>query len=352
MATREINSRSRFPRMPTRVLADLFGRLAIAVGAGIDLRRAWATEIERLPGRWRPGMEEVARGLAGGDGLAASLRAAGGAFPAVVSSIVEVGDRTGREPEVFRSLATALAESDRAARQLRAALVKPAIQLLAAAAAVGVLIVVSGSIGDIGGRPVDILGLGLKGKAGLVRYLAMLAVLLGIALAAVPLAARSWRDRGIVRRLAAWLPGIGPALVAGEAAAWCRAAAMAGHAGLDAGRLVELAAGAAPGLRISAAEIESRLRAGDTLDAALAASGRLPNRVIEAVGVGELTGTTPETLDRLAPRLEDEARAGLAAAVTMAGWAVWAAVALLIALVVVRFFSFYAGLIGDIANGR
>lgn len=342
----------RTTRMPTRLLAELFGRLAIALGAGIDLRRAWAAETERLPGRWRPAMEHVARGIAGGDGLAASLRAAGGAFPAVVCSMVEVGDRTGREPEVFRNLAAALADSDRAARQLRAALVKPSLQLLAAAAAVGVLIVASGSMGDLDGRPIDILGLGLKGTAGLVRYLALIAVLLGLALAVLPLAVRSWRDRGIVRRLAAWLPGIGPALVAGEAAAWCRAAAMAGHAGLDAGRLVELAAGAAPGLRISAAEIESRLRAGDTLDAALAASGRLPKRVIEAVGVGERTGTTPETLDRLAPGLEDEARAGLAAAVTLAGWAVWAAVALLIALVVVRFFSIYAGLIGGIANGR
>lgn len=71
----------------------------------------------------------------------------------------------------------------------------------------------------------------------------------------------------------------------------------------------------------------------------------MPPRVIEAVGVGELTGTTPETLDRLAPQLDEEARAGLAAAVTLAGWAVWTAVALLIARVMVRCFSFYAGLI-------
>lgn len=340
----------RTTRMPTRLLTELFARLAIALGAGIDLRRAWAAETERLPGRWRPAMERVGRGIAGGDGLAASLRAAGGTFPAVVCSMVEVGDRTGREPEVFHNLATTLAESERATRQLRGALVKPSLQLLAAAAAVGVLIVVSGSIGDLDGRPVDILGLGLRGTAGLVRYLTLLAVLLGLTLTGLPLAARSWRDRGIVRQLAAWLPGIGPALVAAEAAAWCRAAAMGGHAGLDAGRLVELAAGAAPGLRISTAEIESRLRAGDTLDAALAASGRLPKRVIEALGVGELTGTTPETLDRLAPRLEDEARAGLAASMTLAGWAVWASVALLIALVVVRFFCFYAGLIRDIAG--
>jgi type II secretory pathway component PulF len=331
--------------MPTRVLADLFGRLAIALGAGVDLRRAWASETARVPARWRPAMDQVARGLAGGDALAPSLRDAAGVFPALVCSVVELGDRTGREPEIFRDLAASLAASDRATRQLRAALVKPALQLAAAAAAVGVLIVVSGSIGDLDGRPVDILGLGLKGMPGLVRYLAMLGLVLGDALIAMPLAARSWRDHGFVRQLTARLPVIGPALVAGESAAWCRAAALAGHAGLDPGRLVELAAGAAPGLRISAAEIESRLRAGATLDAALAASHRLPSRVIEAVGVGELTGTMPETLDRLTPQLDEEARAGVAAAVTLVGWAVWAAVALLIALIVVRFFSFYAGLI-------
>jgi type II secretory pathway component PulF len=335
----------RTPRMPTRVLAELFGRLAIALGAGIDLRRAWASETTRVPARWRSAMEDVARGLAGGDELAASLRDAAGVFPPLVCSLVEVGDRTGREPEIFRDLATSLVESDRVTRQLRAALVKPALQLLAAAAAVGVLIVVSGSIGDLDGRPVDILGLGLKGMPGLMRYFMILGLLFGVVLITAPLVARSWRDRGVVRQLAAWLPGLGPALVAGEAAAWCRAAALAGHAGLAPGRLVELAAGAAPGLHMSAAEIESRLRAGDTLDAALAASRRLPPRVIEAVGVGELTGTTPETLDRLAPQLDEESRAGVAAAVTLAGWAVWAAVALLIALIVVRFFSFYAGLI-------
>ncbi len=332
-------------QMPTRALAELFGRLAIALGAGVDLRRAWASEATRVPARWRPAMEGVARRLAGGDGLAASLRDAAGVFPPLVCSLAEVGERTGREPEVFRNLAASLTESDRATRQLRAALVKPMLQLLAAAAAVGVLIVVSGSSGDLDGRPVDILGLGLKGMPGLMRYFTILGLLFGVVLITAPLVARSWRDRGLVRRLASWLPGLGPALVAGEAAAWCRAAAMAGHAGLDAGRLVELAAGAAPGLRISAAEIESRLRAGATLDGALAASGRLPHRVIEAVGVGELTGTTPEVLDRLAPQLDEESRAGVAAAVTLAGWAVWAAVALLIALIVVRFFSFYVGLI-------
>lgn len=336
--------------MPTRLLADLLGRLGVALGAGIDLRRAWKLETDRVPARWRAALETVGRALAEGASLSAALRTADGVFPTLVCALVEVGDRTGHEPETLRDLAAALAESDRSRRQLLASLVKPTLQLLLALAVVGLLIVVSGSIGDLDGRPVDILGLGLKGLPGLKRYgLILGAVAVAVAMA-VPILIRQWRDHGVVRQVMMRLPVIGPALVAAESAAWCRAAALAGHAGLDAGTLVRLASGAAPGLRIGADEIEVRLRAGATLDAALAASRRLPARVIEAVGVGELTGTTPETLDRLGRQLDEEARAGFAAAVTLAGWAVWAAVALLIALVVVRFFSFYAGLIDAAAR--
>jgi len=47
-------------RIPDVVLADILHRLSIAVGAGIDLRRAWASEAGRVPGRWRPALERVA----------------------------------------------------------------------------------------------------------------------------------------------------------------------------------------------------------------------------------------------------------------------------------------------------
>ena len=50
--------------MPRAMVADMLGRLAIALGAGIDLRRAWQMEIPRVPAAWRPRMEMVARSLA------------------------------------------------------------------------------------------------------------------------------------------------------------------------------------------------------------------------------------------------------------------------------------------------
>jgi len=333
--------------MPDRVLADLLGRLGIALEAGIDARRAWATAAARVPRRWWPVRDAVATGLAAGEPLAEALRRAGGAIPPLVTALVAVGDAGGRDAEAVRDVATALERSIRTRRELRAALVGPAVRLVAALAAAVVLILVNGAITDLDGRPVDILGLGLAGRTGAIRFVGGVAAALATVAILAPVVSRSWSDHGLARGIGARIPILGPAVRAAEAAAWCRAAGLASHAGLDAGRLVSLASSAAPGLRIDPVRIESRLRGAATLAEALAADGRLPRAVLEAVGVGELTGTTAETLERLGDRLDDEARAGFAAAAEAAGFLAWAAVAGLIALVVFRFASFYVGLLND-----
>lgn len=334
-------------RMPDALVAAVFGRLAIALAAGVDLRRAWTTEAARVPPAWRGRMEAVTRALAAGQGMAESLRGAGGMFSPLVCALVEVGERTGRDAEVYRDLAEAVSAAVRARRSLRAELIRPTLQLVAAVATVGFLILLSGFIRDDRGGSVDILGIGLTGRRGLVIYLTAVVACVAAVLAAVPVGMRSWRDRGLVRRLAGWLPLVGSAAHAAEAAAWCRTAAVADHAGLDAGRLVTLASAAAPGLRIDAARVEDSLRAGATLAEALGETGRFSRLVLETVAVGEMTGTTAETLDRLARRLDDEARAGFQAAIRLTGFLAWAAVAAVIAVIVFRVFSSYVALLRD-----
>ena len=334
-------------RMSDRLLADLLGRLATALAAGIDLRRAWATETARMPRRWRPAMEAVAVSIAAGDGLATALGRAGGAFPPLVRAFVAVGDAGGRDAEVLRDLAAALERSVRSRRELRAALAGPALRLAVAVAAVAVLILVNGAVTNLDGKPVDILGLGLSGTAGAKTFGLGVAAVVAAAAIVWPLVARSWADHGLARTVGARVPILGRAVRDSEAAAWCRAAALASHAGLDAGRLVAVASSVAPGLRLDPAAVEGRLRGGATLDEALAAARRLPRTVLEAVSVGELTGTTAESLDRLGERLEEQARDGFRAAVAATGALAWAAVAGLIALVVFRFAAFYVGLLND-----
>jgi type II secretory pathway component PulF len=339
-------------RMPDALVATTLFRLSQALAAGIDPRRAWAGETARLPARWRPALLAGGRVLDAGGGLAEAFRAAG-VFGPVVPGLIEVGDRTGRDAEVLADVSAALADAVRLRRDLAAGLVRPAVQLLFALVAIGVVIAVSGSITDLDGRRVDTLGVGVHGASGLRVFLATLAGAAVAVALAMAWGWRNWRDAGRLRRLARGVPLVGPALAAADAARWCRAAALADQAGLDAGGLVAVASAAAPALAVSVAPVVERLRAGADLAEALrtASRGRLPRRVLEAVAVGQLTGTTAETLQRLSVQLAAEARTGFTTAVRAVSMLAWAAVALVSTIVIVRFFAAYAGLIQEAARG-
>jgi type II secretory pathway component PulF len=321
--------------MPTRLLAGLLRRLSLALAAGIDMRRAWSGEAGRAPPRWRKALAAVGAGLDAGEGLAEALGRAGDTFPPLVRGMAAVGDRTGHEAEALRDVANVLDHAERTRRALLQSLIRPVLQLLLAVAVVGWFIFMGG----------DLLGIGLKGPRGLVTYLTGLAIVVMVGAAAGWWLVASWRRRGLVRLVIARLPLVGQACRAAEAAAWCRAAALAGAAGLDAGRLLTLAAAVAPGLAIPIDRLEERLRRGASLAEALEASGRFPQRIVRAVGVGELTGNVPEVLDRHAGEFDDEARRSLEAVAQTVAWGIWALTAVIIAVIVIRFVSMYARLI-------
>lgn len=330
--------------MPDGVLAELLGRIAIATSAGIDMRRAWANEAAHAPPRWRPAIAAVARGLAGGGTLADSLAAAGETFPAVVRGMLSAGEQAGCEPEVCRELAGQCRRSAHIARDLKRSLIKPAMQAVVAVAAVCLLILVAGG-------SFDMLGLGLRGVPGVVRFLMIIAGLGLTGWLAWGAAVANWRRRGIVRHIAARLPVIGRAAADAELAAWCRAASLASGIGLDMQRTMALTSAVAPGLAIDPARAAARLRSGLSLTEMLRETGLFPRRLLEAVGVGELTGTTAETLDRLADDCDDAAARGFAAAASGAGAAVWLAVAAVVVLLIFRLFSTYVGILQGAARG-
>jgi type II secretory pathway component PulF len=114
--------------------------------------------------------------------------------------------------------------------------------------------------------------------------------------------------------------------------------------------MVDLASRAAPGFGCDPARVEDLLRSGRDLPETLAATGRLPRAVIEAVAVGEVTGTTAEALDRVADHLDEAAVRGFAAAVQAVGFLAWALAACLVAAVVIRVVATYARMIQDLTR--
>jgi type IV pilus assembly protein PilC len=339
-------------RVPDAVLAEMLHRLAIAVSAGIDLRRAVDAEAGRVPRRQQPAVRRIAARVAAGDGLGEACAAVDGAIDAAVAAMLIVGDRTGRLAEVLDETSKTISRSLARRRALRAGLVGPAIRLVLAAVVVVVLILVAGRARGVDGAPLDVLGLGLTGGRGVATLLiaaaaaAAAVVMIGVA------AARSWRRRGLAWHLGRRLPVIGPAAVAAEAATWCRAAALAAHAGVSVGEMVDLASRAAPGFGCARGAVEARLRQGHDLAEALQATGRLPRPVIEAVAVGEATGMTAEAVDRVADQLDEASARGFRSAVQAAGFVAWAVVACLVAAIVIRVAASYARMITDLTRPR
>ena len=339
-------------RIPDAVLAATLHRLAIAVAAGVDLRRAWGSEASRAPARWRPTMARVAARLDAGDPLGEACAAAADAIPGVVAGMLAVGDRTGRLAEVLEETARSITRSLALRRTLRAALIGPTIRLAVAVIAVVVLIMVAGWARGIDGGPLDVLGLGLRGARGA-------AVAVGVVIACVVGLAglagagrRSWLRRGWAWTFGRRVPVVGPALEAGEAAAWCRAASLAAHAGVGIGELVELASRAAPGFACDRGAVEAHLRGGSDLDETLAVAIGLPRVVTEAVAVGETTGTTAEALDRVADHLDEASARGFAASVQALGFLAWILVAGLVVMIVVGVVGSYAKMIEGLARPR
>jgi type IV pilus assembly protein PilC len=90
---------------------------------------------------------------------------------------------------------------------------------------------------------------------------------------------------------------------------------------------------------------------GEELSAALDSARLFPEDYLHLVQVAETSGTVPETLERLSPQFEDQARRSLQALAAALGWVTWVFVAGLIIFIVFSIFSRYVGMINDLSRG-
>ena len=95
----------------------------------------------------------------------------------------------------------------------------------------------------------------------------------------------------------------------------------------------------------------SRVAAGEELTDSLRATHLFPEDYLATFEVAEAGGTVPETLTRIGPDLEADARRAMAALAAALGWVVWAVVAGFIVWIIFSIALTYVGMISDAANG-
>jgi type II secretory pathway component PulF len=196
---------------------------------------------------------------------------------------------------------------------------------------------------------IDILGFGLTGASGLMKYLATLAAT-GFGLFLFYRAT----TRGVlwvspIQRLLMHVPKLGTALetFAMSRLAWAMHVTM--NSGMELRRALKLSLSSTHNVLYTQHidRILAEIRSGREIHEALEDTGAFPIHFIDAVQVGEQSGQLVESLANLSSHYQDEARSAMNILTVMMGVAVTGLIAAAIIFMIFRVFGFYSGVLND-----
>lgn len=323
--------------------------------SGVIIHKAVATAGRKVgDANCRRILAEVADNLHSGDDLTRALERRGDYFPRLFIDMVSVGERTGSLAEVLNSLADHYDNLVRLRRSFIGAITPSLLQFLAAVLIIAFVIFILGIIAEMGGnQPLDVLGWGLVGTSGAIRFLCYVFGSIAGLVALYLFVSRGLRQQQVLHALFLRIPVLGACLRSFAIARFSWAFYLTQQAGLKILPSIDasLRATSNGAFIAQSGKICAMVEAGEDLTTALAASGLFPEDYIEIVHIGETAGTVPETLERLSPQFEEQARRSLATLAVAVGWLVWTMVAGFIIFVVVSIMLWYIGQLNEALRG-
>lgn len=326
-------------RLPTTDIISLCRSLRHNLDAGLTITHIFRQQAERGPTRLRPVASRIHDFLKRGDNLETALKEERGTFPPLFASMVHMGEETGTLPEVFGALEHYYQMQLRLWRQFVSQCTLPALQFVAAIFVISLMILVLGIIAQTqNSQPMDPLGLGLTGVAGAATFFfGSFAIVAAFFLGYIILS-RSLQHKAAVDALLLRLPAIGPCLNSMALARFCLAMHYTFETALpieEALDLSLLATGNAA-YRVRTPVVREAVRVGEDLTQALTKSGLFSDEFMTIIATGEESGRLPEVMSHQSKYYEEDAERRLAVLSRLAGFGVWAFVALLICIAIFR----------------
>ena len=330
-------------RIPLKELAMMCRRIGTSLDAGVDVRRIWDREAENGDTTTGIHAATVRDMIARGDSLFNALEACGDYFPSLLRKLVRVGEQAGQLDKIFLQLAEHYEHGVRLKKMFVTQLIGPAIQLGLALSIIGLLIWILGIVGNT-----DVLGFGLVGISGLIKYLAFLTIV-AMAIGIASHLIRKFVGVGWMIHGATLLPVFGNFMrTLGLARfAWVLSLISETHTPVRPAVRMALDATINPYFTAHAAAIDATLAKGNPINEALHGSGSFPPEFIDTVQVGEETGKLAETMRRMAKNYEEQVQSQSSIITTAASFVVWGIVALIIVALIFRLAMFYVGTIND-----
>ena len=285
------------PRISTRHLAELCQRVATALHAGVDIRTVWRNEARRSQGIAARASLAISEAIGRAD-IREAFDATGTIFRTV--SRDAHGSQTGHLDEAFAQLGENYEFQLRLRRDFLTSIAWPLIELGLAVLIIGFLIWVLGVIGSMRGTTIDILGFGLVGTPGLVKYCTFLAVVAGGVVFLWQAIRRGLAWTRPVQRFLIRLPGLGTALESLALGRLSWALHLTLNAGMDARRAVALAVKASRNARFTdqMRSIDAWIAQGGSLYEAFSQAMVFPQQFMDVLAVGEQTGMVVESMKK------------------------------------------------------
>ncbi len=332
-------------KCPLPALVEWCRSLRFSLSAGLDPVRIFKQQGKSGPRALRSLAKEFGEKLGKGSSLEAALEPHRDKFPPLFVELVAVGEQTGRLEDTFQELEEYYSSALTTQRNFRAQMMYPAFQYCAAVLVISGLIFILGALGS----NIDPIGFGLTGTAGALTFLMCGAAFAGGILLVLKFATENVRFRARLEGMFLNVPGWGPALLAFAVLRFAVALRMCAEAGLRAETTLHYCFRATCNSRFQSGEaraIEVVKRGGELLEAIDASRAPFPVEFRETLRVGEETGNTSETMERLANRYREDAERKMKIAAQFTGYAIYAMVALMIIFFIFRIAGVYLTALG------
>lgn len=296
-------------------VAGLCLELSLLYHAGVTAGDALTLLAEGAEGEEKTLLAAMARRVDDGATLSAAMEESGG-FPGYAVGLVAVGEQSGRTEEALAALADYYEGRARMERQLKNALLYPALLLGLMVMVIGVLLIkVLPIFNDVyaalGGRLTGVAGGLLTLGRWLDAALPFVLALLALAAAGVVAYAVSPTVRSRISRLGGESRGEKGLSAALASARVAQAMSMALASGMTAAAAVELAGKLvgedAPAARRRCEDCRQRLDNGERLGAAMGACGLLPPAQCRLLDTAERSGQVDAMMAHIAQRQAEEA---------------------------------------------
>ena len=343
-----------FQRMGISAAGGFCRRMGTGLRAGADLMRLLNAEAKYGSPRQREAIGHVVESVSAGFSISDAMKQRRSFFPRLMISLVNVGEHTGKLERTFLTLAEHYENQVSLRRMFLTAIAWPMLQLIVGIGVISLVIYLMGILTPVsGGQMTDILGLGLRGPAGVLVFWCYIACVVAILWALYYGYQRNLGGVQNVIPLLYLIPKFGPSLQTITLSRFTRTLALGLESGLDPIRSVKLGLDSTDSdyYRSGAEVFESAVRdKGDTLAGGLRLTDLFPDPFLHLVEVAELSGTESESIDHLAVEYEERAKMAMKTLAGVATAIIWLAVAATLIFFIFRIAATYLGAINDAAS--